>query len=39
MENWECRLLTTLEKKEDGNVSIAIDEETTTRFERNSWKY
>jgi hypothetical protein len=38
-ENWECRLVTTLEKKEGGNVSIARDEETTTRFERNCWKY
>jgi len=37
-ENWEYRLVTELDKKQDGNVSIAIDEETITRFERNPWK-
>jgi hypothetical protein len=25
-ENWECRLVTTVEKKPNGNVSIAINE-------------
>ena len=38
-ENWECRLMTALEKKQDGHVGIAMDGETTTRFERHSWKY
>jgi hypothetical protein len=42
MENRECKLVTTLEKKPNGNVNITIKEvskEMATRFERNSWKH